>query len=75
MRTYRRAFKHLGIIGFCSYDFRTTFATQLKESGMASSAIADLMGHADTRMVETIYARRRKEGVMKYLSALEARNA
>lgn len=41
--------KHLGIAGFCAYDFRTTFATQLKESGMATSAIADLMGHADTR--------------------------
>ena len=75
MRTYRSAFKHLGIVGFCAYDFRTTFATQLKESGMATSAIADLMGHADTRMVETVYARTRKEGVMKHLDALEARNA
>ena len=75
MRTYRSAFKHLGIIGHCAYDFRTTFATQLKESGMTSSAIADLMGHEDTRMVERVYARRRKEGVMKHLSALEARNA
>ena len=72
---YRSAFKHLGIVGFCAYDFRTTFATQLKESGMATSAIADLMGHADTRMVETVYARTRKEGVMKHLDALEARNA
>lgn len=72
---HRSAFKHLGIVGFCAYDFRTTFATQLKESGMATSAIADLMGHADTRMVETVYARTRKEGVMKHLDALEARNA
>ena len=75
MRTYRNAFKHLGIIGHCPYDFRATFATQLKERGMASSAIADLMGHSDTRMVETVYARRRHEGVMKHLEALEARNA
>lgn len=75
MRTYRSAFNHLGIVGFCAYDFRTTFATQLKESGMATSAIADLMGHADTRMVETVYARTRKDGVMKHLDALEARNA
>ena len=42
---------------------------------MASSAIADLMGHADTRMVERVCTRRKKEGVMKHLSALEARNA
>ena len=74
-RTYRNAFRHLGITGHCPYDFRTTFATQLKESGMNSCAIADLMGHADTRMVETVYARTRKEGVMKHLAALEARNA
>ena len=42
---------------------------------MNSCAIADLMGHADTRMVETVYARTRKDGVMKPLAALEARNA
>ena len=33
------------------------------------------MGHADTRMVETVYARTRHEGVMKQLEAVEAINA
>ena len=56
---------------YSCYDFRTTFATQLKESGMSSANVADLMGHADTRMVETIYARTRHEGVMKQLPFLQ----
>ncbi len=29
------------------------------------------MGHADTRMVETVYARTRHEGVMKCLANVE----
>ena len=33
------------------------------------------MGHADTRMVETVYARTRHEGVMKNLDLLERLNA
>ena len=49
--------------------------TQLKESGLSSAIVADLMGHADTRMVETVYARTRHEGVMKQLEAVEAINA
>ena len=58
-------------MGFTDYDFRTTFGTQLKESGKTSAQVADLLGHADTRMVERIYARTRHEGVMKHLKAVE----
>lgn len=29
------------------------------------------MGHADTRMVETVYARARHEGIMKRLAEVE----
>ena len=47
----------------------------LKESGLSSAIVVDLMGHADTRMVETVYARTRHEGVMKQLEAVEAINA
>lgn len=32
------------------------------------------MGHADTRMVETVYARTRHEGVMKHLDFIEKLN-
>ena len=41
---------------------------------MTSAQVADLMGHADTRMVETTYARTRHEGVMKHKYALENLN-
>lgn len=62
------------VSGYTNYDFRTTFGTQLKESGQTSAIVADLMGHADTRMVETVYARTRHEGVMKQLHAIQCLN-
>ena len=43
----------------------------MKEMGKISAEVADMMGHADTRMVERVYARTRHEGVMKHLSAVE----
>ena len=74
-RTYRKAFDFLGLTGrYTNHDFRSTFGTQLKESGMSSAMVADLMGHADTRMVETVYARSRHEGVMKQQKWVEKMN-
>ena len=73
-RVRKRAFEHLGIKGFTPYDFRTTFATQAKESGQTSVQVADLLGHKDTRMVEKIYARTRHHSVMKQLAAIERLN-
>lgn len=72
-RTYQAAFKKLGILGkFNNHDWRSTFGTQLKERGLSSAIVADLLGHADTRMVETTYARTRHEGIMKQREAVEA---
>lgn len=74
-RTYTEAFKLLGIKGkYNNHDFRATFGTQLKENGVSSAIVADLMGHSDTRMVETVYARTRHEGIMKQRSIIEALN-
>lgn len=73
-RMYSEAFETLGIIGFDNHDWRTTFGTQLKEAGMTSAQVADMMGHADTRMVETVYARARHEGIMKHKNKLEMLN-
>ena len=70
-RVSEAAFSALGIVGYTDADFRTTFGTQLEESGKTSAEVADLMGHADTRMVETVYARTRHEGVMKHLTDVE----
>ena len=71
-RTSRAVFKKLGMTEYNNHDWRATFATQLKESGLTSAQVADLLGHADTRMVETIYATARREGVLKYKNAVNA---
>ena len=73
-KLYRKAFSSLGITSFNNHDWRATYGTQLKEAGMTSAQVADLMGHADTRMVETVYARRRYEGVMKHKNTVEQLN-
>ncbi len=70
-RMCKRVFGFLGITGYNNHDWRATYATQLKESGLTSAQVADLMGHADTRMVETVYARTRPEGVLKHKNAVE----
>ena len=70
-RIFRRAKAKLGIVGYDNHDFRTTFATQLCESGLTSKETAGLLGHADTRMVENVYARARHSGNMKHLSTIE----
>ena len=73
-RTYKSAFKELGISDYDNHDWRTTFGTQLKEAGITSAQVADLMGHADTRMVEKTYAPTRHEGIMKHKNTLERIN-
>ncbi len=61
--SYRKMQDVLGIRGrYSSYDLRTTFATQM-------------MGHKDSRMVETVYTRRRREGVESRRALIEALNS
>lgn len=74
-RICRRAFRELGIDKkYTSHDWRSTFGTQLKESGLTSAQVADMLGHSDTRMVETVYARTREESVLKNASHIENMN-
>lgn len=73
-RLYKNAFKLLGIENYNNHDWRATFGTQLKESGLTTAQVADLMGHADTRMVETVYAPNRHEGIMKHKNTLNMLN-
>lgn len=74
-RLRRGCFKELNIVGYNNHDFRATFGTQLKENGLTSAQVADLMGHADTRMVETVYARTRHEGIMKNMGTIDLLNS
>ena len=74
-RVYRGAFKALGLLGvYDNHDWRATFGTQLKEAGLSSAQVADLLGHADTRMVETTYALTRHAGIMKQKQVLNSLN-
>lgn len=73
-KMYKAAFSALGIENFNNHDWRTTFGTQLKESGLTSAQVADILGHADTRMVETVYAPARREGIMKHKDTIERLN-
>lgn len=70
-RVFARAKKKLNIVGYNNHDFRTTFATQLCEMGLTSKETAGLLGHADTRMVENVYARARHSGNMKHLIVID----
>ena len=75
-RLIKSAFGQLKINGkVAPYDFRSTFATQFKEMGVSSAQVADLMGHADSRMVETVYARTRHECVMSQKDMIESLNS
>ena len=71
-RTSRRVFETLGIKDkYCNHDWRTTYGTQLAEMGTTSKIGGDLMGHADSRMFERIYARSRHVGIMKQRETVE----
>lgn len=74
-RLRKKCFNELKIVGYNNHDFRATFGTQLKEKGLTSAQVADLMGHADTRMVETVYARTRHEGIMKNMNTIDLLNS
>ena len=74
-RNYVEAFRAMGIQGrYNNHDWRTTFGAQLKDAGLTSAQGADLMGHADTRMFETVYARARDEGILKHRETIEKLN-
>ena len=64
----------MGIENYNNHDYRATYATQLKESGLTSAQVADLLGHADTRMVETVYAVSRESGIRKQLGRVNELN-
>lgn len=41
---------------------------------MSSKMAADLLGHADARMIETVYAPARKAGILKNRDIVEKMN-
>lgn len=66
-RMYRQTFEELGIQGkYTNHDFRSSYATWLKESGVEISSAADLMGHKDTRMMSRVYAPTRHQSIIAH---------
>lgn len=75
-RTYRKMQDLLDIRGkYCNYDLRTTYATEMIEEGYSSALTAKMMGHKDSRMVETVYAQTRKRGITQMRDRVEAKNS
>ena len=52
---FGRLKKHLGV-KFAAYDFRHGFCERLLESGADHLTVAELLGHADGKMVATVYS-------------------
>ena len=72
-RMYRETFKELGIHGkYNNHDFRASYATWLKESGVEISSAADLMGHKDTRMMSRVYAPTRHESIISHQNLINS---
>lgn len=66
-RMYRETFQELGIKGlYDNHDFRASYATWLKESGMEIASAAEIMGHKDTRMMSRVYAPTRHESIIAH---------
>lgn len=75
-RTYIKMQHELDIKGqYCNYDLRTTYATEMIEDGCSSAMTAKLMGHKDSRMVETVYSQTRRQGIEKMRESIEMKNA
>ena len=72
-RMYRETFRELGIHGkYTNHDFRASYATWLKESGVEISSAADLMGHKDTRMMSRVYAPTRHESIIAHQNLINS---
>ena len=54
-RYLQRWCARIGIEPVCLTDLRRTFGSWLKQAGVDSRRIADLMGHTSTTMVDRVY--------------------
>ncbi len=64
-RIFQSAMRHIGCEGYSAYDLRGSVATDLRERGVDANRLQQLLGHRDTRMLETIYARPRQEAQLE----------
>lgn len=59
-----------GVPRVTSNDLRRTYASWLKQRGVDSKTVADLMGHSSTRMVDQVYGRLTPEVYQRAVASL-----
>ncbi len=56
-RIWKKITKKAGVSGLVARDLRRTFATVARSKGLRIDQVSDLLGHADSRTTEKIYAK------------------
>lgn len=69
---FRRIAKRAGLSGVTPYALRHTGATLLAGAGVPMRQIAGMMGHSDSRVTETYYAKHRPEYLQEAATALDS---
>lgn len=72
VRDLTEACMRAGVPRVTPNDLRRTFASWLKQAGVDSRAVADLMGHTSTRMVDQVYGRLTPEVYQRAVASLPA---
>ena len=68
----RRA-KQLGMRPVCANDLRRTFCSWMKQDGVDSMVVAEMMGHGSTRMIELVYGRLDMDSKRRAMASLPRR--
>lgn len=66
---YKIIHNELGIKNCRFYDNRSTFATELANSGIDREVVKDLLGHADVSITDKYYIKENKEAKRKIISS------
>lgn len=74
-RGLRDVCDRLGFDRVSPNDLRRTFASWMKQRGVDSAAVAKLLGHTTTRMVDLVYGRLHDEVLVSAMKQLEVRAA
>lgn len=74
-RDLAAAAKRAGIDRITPNDLRRTYASWMKQAGVDSKAVADLLGHTTTRMVDLVYGHLDDAAYRRAVAVLPARPA
>jgi integrase len=69
-RDLAAACKRIGIPRVSPNDLRRTYASWMKQQGVDSKAVAELLGHSSTRMVDLVYGHLNRDTLKRAVAAL-----